>query len=373
MARQILLMNKEKLVARFDETTLFGNPHYAMAEQPDSYLPYGFKDMDTWLDNRPIGKHREHIRELMRQCGCDTIRGYIDIMHATSLNDTFWVKDAESDLQWSDVSLYSNEFDDAIARAAFDGNGLHGIQFSTTGLSGDLETSGQFPKCWVRESGATYLLKSGTEHFANAGMEPYSEKFMSDLLDFTDYPHVTYTLVQFHGKLASKCRLFTDENTGYVPMAAYLIARNSTGNLSDVLEVIKELEFESEFYHMLAMDAVCVNTDRHLGNFGFLADNDTGEIKSFAPMFDHNMSLLPRIMKQDDWRETILKECDTAFGTDFIVTAKECLNRYPDIQKDLIRLKAFSFTDPGHGCPQWRTDMVNRIKDFQIERILNTD
>ena len=39
-------------------------------------------------------------------------------------------------------------------------------------------------------------------------------------------------------------------------------------------------------------DALILNTDRHLGNFGFLFDNQTMEVKTAAPIFDHNRSLL---------------------------------------------------------------------------------
>lgn len=368
--RQILLMNKDREAALFEERILLGVPSYTMAEQYESYLPYGFLSMDAWLENRPAAKHRRHIRELMKQCGCDTVRGYIDIMHATSLNDTFWVKDAASDLRWEDVSLYTNEFDDVVARVAFDGNGLYGIQFSPTRLSPELETSGNYPKCWVRRDGDILLLKAGSEGYANAGGEPYSEKFVSDLLDVLGYEHVSYSLERFHGKLATSCSAFTSEETGFIPVSSYMIEKGYAGSLSDIIRSMEETGCLSVFFHMLAVDAVCVNTDRHIGNFGFLVDNDDGRIRGMAPIFDHNLALLPGMMERDDWKKTILSECDTAFRTDFIETAKESVRMFPDIRTDLISLRHFSFEDPGFDCPSWRLDAVNRIKEFQLDRIL---
>lgn len=50
--------------------------------------------------------------------------------------------------------------------------------------------------------------------------------------------------------------------------------------------------FEREFADMVVLDAVTFNQDWHLGNFGFLVNNDTFEIKSFAPLFDFNMAML---------------------------------------------------------------------------------
>ena len=156
----ILLMNKDKPVSVFQESYLLGRPVYQMKHQYDPYLPYGFGSMDTWLEHRPAAKHRKHVAEIMKQCGCDNVRGYIDIMHAVSLTDTFWVKNTDSDLSWKDVSLYQNKFDEAIARTAFDGNGLYGIKFSSSKISPELATDGSYDKCWHREEDSIFLISS---------------------------------------------------------------------------------------------------------------------------------------------------------------------------------------------------------------------
>lgn len=82
--------------------------------------------------------------------GCDTIRGYMDIIHALSLTDTFWVKPINSDLTWRSVSLFTNEFNESVAKIAFEG-GLHKDGLSTT--SPEYGTNGTFAKCWIRENG----------------------------------------------------------------------------------------------------------------------------------------------------------------------------------------------------------------------------
>lgn len=38
--------------------------------------------------------------------------------------------------------------------------------------------------------------------------------------------------------------------------------------------------------NMITADSIIGNDDRHLGNFGFLRDVNTGEIIGFAPLFD---------------------------------------------------------------------------------------
>ena len=45
-------------------------------------------------------------------------------------------------------------------------------------------------------------------------------------------------------------------------------------------------------FRRMVLDAVILNIDRHLGNFGVLFDTDTMEIQTMAPVFDNNRSLL---------------------------------------------------------------------------------
>ena len=43
---------------------------------------------------------------------------------------------------------------------------------------------------------------------------------------------------------------------------------------------------------MLYLDAVCMNVDRHIHNYGILRNIKTGEILQLAPNFDNNISLM---------------------------------------------------------------------------------
>lgn len=45
----------------------------------------------------------------------------MNISHALSLNDTYWVKAADSDLKWKDISLYDNAFNEIIVQLALEG------------------------------------------------------------------------------------------------------------------------------------------------------------------------------------------------------------------------------------------------------------
>ncbi len=356
------LMNKDKVVATFEESEELDDFSYRMVEQFDSYLPYGFTSMDEWIDDRQIAKHRTSIRKLMQELGMNNRRGFINMVRCVSLTDTFWMKRADSELAWQDVSLYSNIFDDVVARIAFDGVGMYGRQFSST--SPEFGTSGSFDKCWLREDDGPHLIKRGSSGYANAGFEPYSEKLCSDILEAAYVGHVPYTLRNFHGKLASDCPLFTSEEYGFVSTGRMLKGRLRT---QDVLDYLSKHGGDELFREMVVMDAVCVNVDRHAGNYGFLVHNDTGEVLGMAPLFDQNMALLPYLMEHDDLEE-YLSHQGPKIGRSFVGLARALLTS--EIRAKLVTLKNFTYEAPGFGYPAWKLEVANRIKEQQIDAIL---
>ena len=356
------LMNKDEVVATYEERRAVGAFTYVEVERFGDYMPYGFITMDDWIDGRQIAKHRVAIEKLMRKLGMNTRHDFIGMARCLSLTDTFWMKRAEEDIAWDDVSLYCNPFDDVIARIAFDGTGMFGRQNSPT--SPEFATSGSFAKCWIREGDEISLLKRGSEGYANAGFEPYSEKLASDILDAAGIDHVPYSIVNYHGKLASKCPMFTSEDIGFV--SAHRFFKGPFG-IDDMLRFCHENNAEDAFREMIVMDAVFANVDRHSGNYGFLVSNETGEVLRMAPLFDHNMTCLPMMTEMDDFDE-YLSMIGPKIGEDFVGIARELLT--PAIRSKLVALKDFEYVDPGMGYPQWKLDAVNRLKNCQIKAIL---
>lgn len=356
------LMNKDRVVATYREREGVDEFYYDEVSRSDGYLPYGFADINEWIDGRQIAKHRVAIARLMRELGLVTRHDFIGTARCLSLSDTFWMKREDEELAWDRVSLYRNPFDDLVARIAFDGTGMHGLAHSET--SPEYSTSGSFAKCWVREQGRVSLLKRGSSGAANTGFEPYSEELASQLLAAADSSHVAYGLVRYHGSLASKCPLFTSEEVGFVP--AHRFFEGSFG-VSEVLAFCADHGGEEPFREMLAMDALMANVDRHAGNYGFLVDNDTGEVLGFAPLFDHNMAFMPRMMEGDE-REAYLRTLGPKIGTGFAEIARRLLT--PQIRAKLVTLRDFEYQDPGFGYPAWKLDAANWLTRHQIAAIL---
>ena len=206
---EYVLMNKDIPVLSFlCERNEFEEPTFQELVWYVSYRPIGYKSLPGFLERRKAPKHREHIQRLLERYGCDDLEGFLNVTHALSLNDTFWVKRQDSNLQWNQVSLYQNEFDQLISEAAFDGS-ANSSELSTT--SPEFGTDGNYAKCWIREDEDIFLYKTGSSRYE---VEPLSEFLASQLASILCPDYVDYDLGFYRGRLISKCRLFTSERFG---------------------------------------------------------------------------------------------------------------------------------------------------------------
>ena len=245
--------------------------------------------LEDWLVSRsaPVGRH--FMRNLMESLGLNINspayhRKALEFSKGLSLNDVYWVVPDDFSGTWVEFNLYDNPFSETMAEIAFTGHGKFDPRKAST--SPEMTTNGMLPKCWVREADGIYLYKGGTGfdgryHHAVEGLEPYSEFYAAQVAEALGFRHVKYELAKYKGRLCSKCRLFTSDRFGYLP-ASKLPDR----------DVILD---DARFCELFLFDAVIFNVDRHLGNFGYLIDNDTNEIVDVAPIFDNGYGLMPHL------------------------------------------------------------------------------
>lgn len=291
--------------------------------------------------------------------------GFLQISHALSLIDTFGVKPANSNLTWKDISLYTHDFNEVIAKTAFEG-GLHGRKLSAT--SPEYSTNGRFAKCWVRERENIKLLKRGNSKVRNAGLEPYSEFYATQIIKAFTNEFVPYDLRSVDGRICSICPIFTSEKYGFLPYAA--IDKGNT-DIVVVLQNMSKYGLEEKAKRMFVIDAVILNEDRHKNNFGFIVNNKTQEIVDMAPLFDHNISLLP--YAEEEQFENIdkyLEQKGPRLADSWVRSAAMCLTS--DTRKVLIDLLDFEFEKhPQYNLPDWRLDHLNKIVRKMIKDVLN--
>lgn len=289
---QYYIRNKDEVLGSF---RWIGN---AVELVEDKALPEFISTrLASWVGSRTPPKHREYMYKLLELLQLHGARAIIDYSKGLSLIDTLWIT-PDLSLSWGEVNLFDNEFDEVIARTAFDG-GMHGAVMSTT--SPEFGTDGMLPKCWVREpTGQIQLYKGGTGIAYNAGREPYCEVMASQVLSRLGYSHVSYTLGQFHGRLVSKCPLLTSQKT-------MMLASHRYYNFNDfglfMRKVIAD-GFGTQLAEYLVFDYLTANTDRHAGNIAVLLDADSFEVQGLAPIYDNGMSLLcyiPRDMTAEEY------------------------------------------------------------------------
>ena len=280
----MILKHRDKELLRFEWIEPQGVRIVSVDERNNRYLPLDFNgevsdsNLWKWLSRRVVPRNRRNIDALMAATGLDArnVRGIIEICRGLSLNDVHWVVPNDFKGLWKDCNLYDNEFSQAIALTAFNGMGS-AIERLDWISSPEFSTNGMLAKCWRRIDGRVALYKSGTDGAANTGFEPYSEYYASQIAAAMGLDHVEYSLSKFKGYLCSTCNIFTSDKLGYLP----------AGRIMSVAEALEDKRFADIFF----FDALIFNTDRHLGNFGYLVDNDKNEIVGAAPIFDNGYGL----------------------------------------------------------------------------------
>ena len=268
----------------------------------ESLLPLGLmlnkEGLVRFIKHRIIPKNRAYADKILAKLSLNhnNLKGIIDISKGLSLNDSYWIAEESFDKSFASINLFENRFSRTLSFLAFTGNSSGSVK----GLSSspELTTNGQLAKGWRRIDGKIFLYKSGTSGFANAGLEPYSEFYASQIAEAMGVNHVEYGLAKWKHKLCSTCTLFTSIDLSFVPMG-YIVP---SGGMAAVMEYLSKLgeSFYEPFLDMLTFDAIILNTDRHYGNFGLLIDSKSNKPVAFAPLFDNGAGLLPYAMDEDE-------------------------------------------------------------------------
>ena len=322
-----------------------------------------------WLQRRVIPKNRAYVAEILKTYGLSVndTKGIIDVCKGLSLNDSYWVVPQGFTGTFAQYNLYENRFSEILSLVAYTGIGQSDAAFTT---SPELTTNGMLPKAWrFIEGEGIYLYKGGTFGAANTGNEPYSEFYASQVAQAMGLDAVAYELENWKGILASRCKLFTDINTAYIPIGR--IVRD--GGLKACLEYYRQLgpEAYEQIKSMLVFDAVIYNEDRHFGNFGVLRDNHTGKVTGAAPVFDNGMSLFNFAMPEEfQDLDSYAKTRGTAYGVSFESVCQEVMG--PVQTRQLRKLIGFTFhRHPRLNWPEYRLEATERHLQKRVCQLLD--
>lgn len=366
--------NRILLTFDYDNSSLNGESCHIISVDKDGkkLLPIGMDISEdgviSWLKTRVIPKNREYVETFLAKMGLssnDTLN-IIKICKGLSLNDCYWVVEEHFDGKFEDYNLFQSRFSQTLALIAYTGRGSTVARGFTS--SPEFTTQGMLKKCWRRIDGKIYLYKGGTMGAANAGKEPYSEYYASQIAQAMGIKHVDYNLKKWKDTLSSVCELFTDIDTSYVPIWRFA----DKNSLIGIAEKIKSYggDIYDEFVDMLVFDAVIFNTDRHTGNFGLLVDSRTNEVKSFAPVFDNGLSLFNYAMEDDIGNlEAYSKTRRPALGGTYEEVVKEFITERQ--RAKLRKLINFKFTlHPRYNLPKARLKAIEKFLQKRVYQLL---
>ena len=368
---EIRLYDTILLTFSFEEKGIEGLTAHVISinEEQKRLLPLGLNLSDEgvlkWLQDRVIPKNRVFVEEILKTLSLaqsDT-KGIIDVCKGLSLNDSFWVIPKGFAGTFEQYNLYENRFSEILSLVAYTGIGQGHEAFTT---SPELTTNGMLPKAWrLIETEGIFLYKGGSSGAANTGNEPYSEYYAYQIAQAMGLNAVQYDLENWKGILASKCKLFCDIDTAFVPIGQIV----RSGGLRAVLEYCAEIgdDFLEAVRSMLVFDAVIYNEDRHFGNFGVLRDNHSGALLGIAPLFDHGISLFNYAMPEDMQNlDEYAKTRSPAYrGVRFEDICAEVMGK---AQAQQLR-KLIGFTFARHPLVNWTEERLVAIEQHTQKRI----
>lgn len=248
-------------------------------------------EFEKWLLHRNISKTRQGAQRLVKETNSKNILQLSVQNNGLSLSDSYWIKNTKADISWDDVNFFKNGYSEDIGNYLLKNESLKSFVASP-----DICTNGCLEKAWKRVEGKDYLFKLGKAPF---NQQPINEVLCCEIAKraFPRLSVVEYHLAQAGDKICSACENFVTENIEFVPASYIYFSAPLIEGETVYSHFLNRCRFwgirnvEKFLSNMIAFDYLICNQDRHLGNFGFLRNVDSGLFIGPAPLFDNGNSL----------------------------------------------------------------------------------
>lgn len=250
----------------------------------------------NYFSGRRLSVKRENAKAILNALDIpqgndnNTIIKTMILCKALSVVDNYWLSNDESET-WEQVNLRDNPLHETLSQIAL--TGISPLSITGEIRTPELTAAGLYAKTWRREDGKLYLYKASTPN----GMESEIEAEVSNILDYTNMPHVHYDFLMEDDLRLCKCLNMCSEQQSIVP--AVDVADWCRKLHKDFHALVRNLDSEN-YYKTMIIDYLVSNSDRHMANWGFFMDNDTGELTGLHLLFDHNCAFNTRMMKYPD-------------------------------------------------------------------------
>lgn len=262
---------------------------------------HNIQEVKSYLSSRILSLSRDNAKKIYAAFQIpqlDSIDNRVNVCircKGVSIQDSYWVKNDNEKLRWSDVNIRQNKLSDIVDLS------LSGFEptITTSKICPELTTKGLFRKGWVSLGDALYLLKSDkTSDYVNTKMEVLASEILEcfdNKLESIEYVSDIKNTVDGTA-VVSICKNFIEEDYSFVE--AWEVMEYHKRRKIDFRELCLE-RWGNKFACIPVLDYIISNTDRHTQNYGFLMNNDTGVIEKLAPLFDFNCALVSDYFSRD--------------------------------------------------------------------------
>ena len=273
-----------------------------------SHLPIGGQlnpeRLKEWWESRAVPKTRTGVSVALRLLNYKSTGNFLIDNLALSLNDCYWIKPDNSFLQWSDVSLYRNNFIDIFGELTF--NSKYNRDLVGKTYFRQATSQGELRKKWVISNDGRRILVKG--NYGSSYQQSLNEIFATNIHEKQGIPIDWYTyyylckvsLENNREELGCFSYNFCNENVELVTAWDLIRSIKKPSNIS-YFGLFKQLclgrccfkedYFDNFMSYMISTDYLITNTDRHLNNIGLLRNPDTLNWYAFAPIYDSGNSM----------------------------------------------------------------------------------
>ena len=258
---------------------------------PLEYRTMEFEGMwlKNWWKERSVPLTRDQIKIFLDKNGYSKPAEYLIKNLGLSLTDYYWIKEPDSNLNWSKVNLFENNFHEDILISDTN-NSQNPISYSpNSSLQGDIE------KTWTIINGERYLIKGNRSPLSS---ESINEVIASEIHRLQGYDnYIPYQLIKIKGKAydyGCMSKMFTSTEKELVSAWAVCTSQSRDNNISYYEHFIKVCgeygidtkQLRSDLEYQIMTDFVMSGYDRHLNNVSVLRDSKTLKFIRMAPIYD---------------------------------------------------------------------------------------
>ena len=244
----------------------------------------------NWINLRALPLNRTHAKDILNSIKVSQTNSIAICKkcHAVSLSDTFWIKESSENLSWKDINLFQNKFSEALASIALIGSNKRD---NGRMLTPELTTQGTVAKAWWKIDQDVYLYKIARKEIP-----------ASQILDVLQVDHVNYeeaskqelekmdlkdltTIIKNTEEILVKSKLISSENCALVTFEEF----SEYCEFHELNPYKEVLTLDRKHYNeMNIVDYILNNDDRHIANWGFFMNTETGQLGGLHPLLDHD-------------------------------------------------------------------------------------